>query len=373
MTHEMIKRLGIESGRRVICISDIHAHPDLLDRLLEKARFTPEDLLLIIGDVIENGPDVLGTLRRVMELSKTGSCIALAGNWDYHMHIWLTSDDPVVSASLLGRTLELEKDYGSSLFSDMCRNAGIPLGPGSDVSAILPVIRKNFAEEIAFMGSMPIMLDCGEFVCLHGGAEKLDEAYIYSKDPYDILKNDSFATQGHTFDRWLITGHWPVSNYDEDVARFSPHIFPESRIAAIDGGCGKLQAAQLNALMLRAGSPEDFEWDYVDDFPKVRALEAQQPSENPLHTVWNTRFIDLIEMGGEFSRVLHWDTGRELVVPTARLWQQAGEYMLGDYTDYALSVEKGDVLGVVMETSRGLYCKNGSVCGWYYGGYAPEH
>lgn len=369
MGHELIVKQKLEQGRRVICISDVHGHLAHLDRLLEKIAFSAEDFLIVIGDAVESGKASLGTLRRVMELEKAGNARMLAGNWDYAMHVWLTSEDTGVHAALLRRTLELDGYYGSSLLSDMCREIGIELPPGSDMAVILPQIREYFAKELAYLGNLPIMLDCGDFVCVHGGAPTLDAAEINKMDPYDLLKNDAFAEQGHAFDRWVITGHWPVANYDREIARFSPHIFPESRIAAIDGGCGKQEAEQLNALIMRIGRPGEFEWDYTDDFPRVTALEAQKSSEDPIHTVWTTRFIDVLEKNGEFAKVFHHASGKVLEVPAARLWVQNGKEVLGDYTDYALPVEKGDMLSVLLKTEKGLYCKKGDVSGWYYGKY----
>lgn len=372
MPHELIKHVRFAAEQRIICISDIHGHLDYFDRLIEKISFSSDDRLIIIGDIIENGADCLGALRRAMELKSLGNCEVLAGNWDYFMHIWLTSEDPIDNAGFLSRTLELKDYYGSSLLWDMCREIGITLTHDSDMSAIMPKIRAHFSKEIEFLGDLPIMLDCGDFICVHGGSDTLDEAEIRTKDPYSLLKNDSFAAQGHIFDRWVITGHWPVSNYDLDIARFSPHIFPESRIAAIDGGCGKKDAAQLNALIFNSGSVGDFEWEYVDDLPRVVALDPQEPSENPLHTVWNTRFIDVIEKNNGWAKVFHHATGRTLDVPEQRLWVQNGKEVLGDCTDYALPVTAGETLSVIFETDRGLCCKKGDISGWYYGRYETK-
>ena len=233
----------------------------------------------------------------------------------------------------------------------------------------MPLVRRRFAEEIAFLGNMPIMLDAGAFVCVHGGTPTLDEAEISKMDPYSLLKNDSFATQGHAFNRWVMTGHWPVANYDEDIARFSPHIFPESKIIALDGGCGTQEAAQLNALIMQDSK---FEWAFTDDFPRVTALDPQSPSENPLHTVWNTRFIDVLEKNGAWAKVLHHATGKILEVPTQRLWMQGDTEVLGDFTDYALPVAPGDTLSILIETDRGLYCKKADISGWYYGRYEKQ-
>ncbi len=369
MPHELIKHIRFDEGRRIICISDIHGHLKYLNQLLKKINFCSDDFLIIIGDAIEDGYDSLGSLRRVMELEKAGNALMLCGNWDHFMYRLLTSDDPQFQEMLLNIALTRSKYLGSSTLLDMCRELGIPLSFETDMPAIMPLIRARFAEEIAFMGNLPIMLDAGDFVCVHGGVHTFDEAELAKYDPHSFLKNDAFVEQGHCLDRWLITGHWPVANYDKSIASYEPHIYPAQRIAAIDGGCGKQEAAQLNALIMHAGRPGEFEFDYVDDFPRVVALDRQLPSEDPIHSNWKTRFIDVISKSDEFAVVHHRSTGRQLEVPLRRLWVQDGTEVLGDYTDYELPVEPGDILSVLFETSKGLCCKKGSVSGWYRGRY----
>jgi len=369
MPHDLIRHIRFAEGQRVICISDIHGHLSHFNRLLEKINFSSDDFLIVIGDAIEDGSASLGSLRRVMELEKHGNAIMLCGNWEYFIHLYFISDNPDEQSILLKSSLA-RKDYcGSSLLSDMCEELGIKLSLKSDMREIMPVIRARFADEIAFMGNLPYILDAGDFVCVHGGVPTLDKEELVKLDPYSFLKNDSFAEQGFTFDRWLITGHWPVANYDSDIARFSPHIYPESHIVAIDGGCGKQEAAQLNALIMHIGNTSEFLCDFVDDFPKAIALDSQTASKNPIHTNWNTRFIDVLSKGEEFATVYHHATGRQLEVPLKRLWIQNGKEVLGDCTDYELPVEPGDVLSVLFETSKGLCCKKGDISGWYRGRY----
>lgn len=371
MAHPRLARLELAPGKRIIAVSDIHAHLSLLDALLAKLNFSPEkDFLIVIGDVIEDGGACLASLRRVMALEKAGCARVTAGNWDYFIHIWLTSDDPADNLSLLRRTIELRDQNGSSLFSDMCLELGITLTPDTDMPSTLALVRERFAEEIAFMGSMPIVLDCGDFVCVHGGLTSLESADIEAEpDSHSFLKNDAFASQGYSFDRWVIVGHWPVANYDSGIPRLSPHIFEKQRIVSIDGGCGKLYASQLNALIMRAGDIGHFDWDYADDLPRATSLDAQEASSDPIHTTWHTRFIDVLRMDGDTALVRHHATGRLLEVPVKRLWQQGDTTVLGDYTDYRLPISPGDEISILLKTSRGLLCKKKDVSGWYTGRY----
>ena len=52
--------------KRVIALSDIHGDFDGFHGLLQALRFSPEDALVIVGDIVEKGPNSLKLLRYVM-------------------------------------------------------------------------------------------------------------------------------------------------------------------------------------------------------------------------------------------------------------------------------------------------------------------
>ena len=76
-------RPAIEPGRRVIAVSDIHGNLPYLKGLLKKVGFSTDDVLILVGDILEKGPYSLATLRFVMELQKTHTVYPLCGNCDY--------------------------------------------------------------------------------------------------------------------------------------------------------------------------------------------------------------------------------------------------------------------------------------------------
>lgn len=54
-----IEYVEIERGRRLLVTSDIHGHAASLKKVLEKAEFSDDDILVIIGDIVEKGPESL--------------------------------------------------------------------------------------------------------------------------------------------------------------------------------------------------------------------------------------------------------------------------------------------------------------------------
>ncbi|ABM38498.1 bis(5'nucleosyl)-tetraphosphatase, ApaH [Polaromonas naphthalenivorans CJ2] len=66
------------------CIGDLQGCSAPFHRLLEKIDFSPSrDTLYLLGDLVNRGPDSLGTLRSLMALGDAAQC--LLGNHDLHL------------------------------------------------------------------------------------------------------------------------------------------------------------------------------------------------------------------------------------------------------------------------------------------------
>ena len=68
------RKLRLDASRRIIAISDIHGNDALLKRLLQKVDYQPQnDVLLLLGDLIEKGPHNLQTLQTIRQLCAQGN------------------------------------------------------------------------------------------------------------------------------------------------------------------------------------------------------------------------------------------------------------------------------------------------------------
>ena len=181
------------------------------------------------------------------------------------------------------------------------------------------------------------------------------------------MKNDDFMGQGHSFKRWVIVGHWPVTLYRGDIPSAAPIMDRERHIVSIDGGCTLKLDGQLNALILPGEKGEEFSWVSYDGFPEGTALEAQEASADPLNIRWGRSDVEVLGEGAEFCRCRHLETGRELDILTEFLRRDERGVWCEDSTDYLLPVKAGDTLSIIRQTSRGTLCKKGGVTGWYLG------
>jgi serine/threonine protein phosphatase 1 len=65
---------------RIIAVGDIHGCRDALDSLLELIQLRATDRLVILGDVIDRGPDSRGAIERLLELRSECRLTCLLGN-----------------------------------------------------------------------------------------------------------------------------------------------------------------------------------------------------------------------------------------------------------------------------------------------------
>lgn len=66
--------------RRTLLIGDVHGCNDELGDLLTASGWTPEDRLVLVGDLVAKGPDSAGVVQRARELGALG----VLGNHDAH-------------------------------------------------------------------------------------------------------------------------------------------------------------------------------------------------------------------------------------------------------------------------------------------------
>ena len=364
-----LQRVSLPPHRRVLITSDIHGHADGLRAILKKARFTQDDILIIVGDLVEKGPQSLETIRLAMELQKEYTAYVLMGNVDLWRWEYLQSDDPAQQREMRDYSLRAMEWWGGSLLHEMCAEIGVSLQADTDIEALFPAIRRHFAKEIAYLSNLPTILETEKYIFVHGGIphERLDE--LVGTDAFPLLKFDDFYHSGLSFQKYVFVGHWPAVLYSPSFPDFRPLIDRQRRVVFLDGACGVKYEGQLNLLILPDGQSEDFQLVTWDHLPVLKALDAQagSPPQEATYIRWSDRWVTIARRGEEMSDVMY--HGKRIAVPTQYLGRENGRDYCRDATDYVLPVSPGDELLLILQCSHGCFVKKDSIAGWYYGKY----
>ncbi len=359
----VVRSIALPPDRRTLVISDIHGNLPFLKGVLDKAGFCKEDILIILGDILERNEGSLDTLRYVMELSRRYTVYTLLGNCDNIIPAFVDQryifSDEFYHERWFGRLGE------KSVLVKMAHLAGVPIEDPADYPAAREAIARAFQPELDFLRSLPHIYVNGDYLFVHGGVPREDK--LEELDAYDCMKNDDFLGQGRSFRRWVVVGHWPVTLYRGDIPSAKPILERERHIASIDGGCTLKADGQLNALILPREPGGEFSYVAYDGFPVMTALDGQEPSADPVNIRWGRSALEVLERGSELSLCRHLETGRVLEVLTEYLRYDGQGVHCEDSTDYHLPVTPGDRLSVVRRISRGALCKKDGVTGWDFG------
>ena len=367
----MLKRvdyryLQIEKCRRVLVTSDIHGSLSCLKNALKAAEFSEDDILVIVGDMTEKGPDSLGTLRYIMKLSEAGNVYTLIGNVDAWRLLQLKRMTPENVQDFFDYVIGQRKWNCPALFDDLTREMGFTCqSPEEMLEAKVKVI--CYAEkEIGFLESLPTIIETSNYIFVHGGLRDKCLEDNLQRDAFDLMKYDDFMSTDICFDKYVVAGHWPVNLYTVDGMSMAPVIDKEKKIISIDGGCGIKACGQVNVLIIpHIDSPvEDITHVSGDDLPESIALSDQEEVPGSFHLKWTSDRITPLDEQGGMARILHKNTGRELLIPASYVLKD-GRCI--DYTDHQLSVKAGDKLKVFDNLPGGYFVKKGDQVGLYFG------
>jgi serine/threonine protein phosphatase 1 len=96
---------------RIIAIGDIHGCSLALSTLLGSIAPRPEDVLVLLGDFIDRGPDSRGVLDQVIALKERCTVVALQGNHE-EMLLGALSDEKALEGWLICGGVATVLSYG---------------------------------------------------------------------------------------------------------------------------------------------------------------------------------------------------------------------------------------------------------------------
>lgn len=362
-----VKKINIPSNKRMIVISDIHGHYDHLKNILKKVRFSTDDILFIVGDIIDKGPLCLKTLRYTMQLHNNHTVYPVIGNVDAHRLELLDDHSDESSEKLFKFIKSMQKNWGGCFFLEMCDELKLKIFSPADIPNAKEQITIKFKAEIDFLRRLPTIIETQKYIFVHGGLPSEIVDSFTGTDMYPYLKNDAFMEKGLKFNKYIVVGHWPVTLYNDKIASSNPIINKNQKIISIDGGCGLKRDGQLNALIISDIDSEDIAFASYDEFPVAFALTPQEKSENSINIRYTDNKITILEKCEEFSFAEHKSSGYRLWIHNDYIFSFDENAKCDDYTDYRIPVNIGDKLSIIKKTSKGYLVKKDGISGWYYG------
>ena len=356
---------------RLIAVSDIHGYVNYLKGLLEKLHFSPSDILVVIGDIIEKGPESLSAVRFILDLIDRGfQVFASMGNVEESRLRDFLDNDPEADKRFLN-LLHFDREvWGHGLFLDMTDELGISIDGVSEqsVPALKNCLLQNYGREIGWLSKLPTVLTSGNFIFAHAGIPTDNISRLRDTDAMECLKRDAFLQEDIRFTKFVVTGHWPVVLYQTDSDCMTPIYDSSKHIIAIDGGCALKFGAQLNALILPAGTA-DMDTAYFesyDDYPVIIADHPQEARKATIHIRYFNCSVDILEERDDIALLRQQSTGCVFFAPKSFLYNRPGQPpQCSDYSDALLKIDVGDRLSVIAETSIGRIVKKAGVIGWY--------
>lgn len=380
----IIKTIHPTPSQRILAISDIHGHASFLVGALEKVSYTQDDILIIVGDLIEKGKENLKTVRFLIELCRKNPNVYVAsGNVDHHRLSVFLNDTSEGEKDFLNTLHWMKKVWKKGFFLEILDELGVELAEINmeNIGQIKERMREAYSEELDFLWNLPTIISAGNYIFVHGGiyTDNLDE--LVGKDAFTFLKVDAFMKQDVKFEKTVVTGHWPVCLYRDGIDCMNPLFDPKKNIIGIDGGCGLKKGQQLNVLIIpdSEASMQAVSYDSFDKYPLMNADKSQKGREKSILIRYYDSEVEVLSQGNEafqqenkkllrkddMTMVRHISSGREFMVPTDYLYHSGGKVYCEDYSDALLTVEAGDQLSVILETSKGKIVKKNGVVGWY--------
>lgn len=354
---------------RIIVVSDIHGYVHYLRGVLEKVGYTAKDTLVIVGDMIEKGPESLETVRYIMGLCEEKRVFVTMGNVEYHrLNSFYndTQEGPVNFFQMLKWT---HKKWKRGLFLDMLNELEIELEEirEEEMVGIKQQIKQRYARELEFLWNLPTVLSIGNFIFAHAGVptEYLEE--LQTVDALSCMKIDAFLKKEVVFNKTVVVGHWPVCLYRDDIDCMNPIFDYQKHIIAIDGGCALKYGAQLNALIIPKPNADIREVTYMDydDYPVMIAPNSQSARKKTIVIRYFDSEVRILEEMNDVVKLLHINSNKNFMAPKEFLFFRKDKAYCNDCSDAYLAIEQGDRLAVIAETSVGDIVKKDGVLGWY--------
>lgn len=335
---------------RTIVVSDIHGHLDLFDQLLDKVDYSSQDNLIVIGDYVEKGTQILDVVHRMQEYAKKKNAYILNGNCE-----WAVLDMVYHSYYLKHYLNRVEYSIFHEIF--IKHHIDYRLYDEMTLKILAQLLLKK---ELAFIESCAIALDTGDYVFVHAGIE--DRIDYENSSLSSFLEKRFFMNTQHPLHQVVVVGHLPVANYHLYHIDNRVMIDENKKIISIDGGVGVKRVCQLNALIINCG----YHTEYVRPFKRYLIKKAYHPGIYHHHKVtWPYYEVKILEKAEDFSLCKKEYNQELLFIKNEFLYQKDDQwYCQDDYIDYRITIEINDQVDLIGIYGEYAYVIKEDEVGW---------
>lgn len=356
---DKIINLPLDDNYRIVAISDIHGHLSVFESLLEQAQLKPEDILIVIGDFINKGPDSLLTLRKMMALSHRPNTYILKGNHEYFICHY------VYDAPDNDRFLSyLKEDHFETIVHDTCRLGGFDLLTCTDLPSLISWLMGHYKDEFDFINTLPVIAFGDDLTFVHGGYS--DQIDIETEEG-KLLKFDDYNSLSDINDGTVIVGHWPTANLRNNRNTNAPYFNKVKNIITIDGGIGVKSSGEMNALIIeKKKGLQTTHFIQANHFEKRTIKESYHfETEDRIFVNYPHFDIEVLEEGPIMTKCRHLQSGKELSIFNSLLETKDGQtQVITTYINHFLNLDIGEEVELVMTYDDCALVKYDGEFGW---------
>jgi len=212
--------------KRTLVIGDIHGGYNALLQVLERAKVTPKDTLIFLGDYVDGWSQSAETIQHLIGLSEINECQFVLGNHDLWCRRWLT----------LGASNPVWEENG---------------GKATKESYLKTSLLTNESHKLFFENLKDYYLDDKNRLFIHAGytsihgveKEEYESNYYFDRTLWEMalvmderVKKDSvlFPKRLKHYSE-IFLGHTPTTNYEKETPMNAINVWNIDTGAAFTG------------------------------------------------------------------------------------------------------------------------------------------
>lgn len=346
---------------KIVAISDIHGHLSIFKALLEQCQLGPDDILVILGDFINKGPQNIETLAYMYDLVERPNTYILKGNHEYFICNYMLGNPPEE------RFLKyLKERHFRTIVHDLVEQSGFDLNDCPSMEALIRISMDNNALDYQFMNTLPAILFIDDLIFVHGG---YDPDIDIDKDENKLLKFDDYNRLSKVNDQTVIVGHWPSSNLRTKNKSNSPYYNNEKNIITIDGGLGVMSSGELNALIIeKQNGVRHISHLQQNNFSTQTIIKEHLFQNEPLVYINYPDFeVKLLEQGDRLSKYRHLQSGKDVSIFDSLVETIDGQQqVITTYINRFLNLSIGSTVELVKVYNDCALVKHNDTFGWLW-------